>query len=460
VSATDSHWPAWLRRHTGVELLGEPSLFFARLTIALSLFAILFVGGWNAKNYPLSLGYDAQPNAAYIHILLDEHHIPRPDQSGEANQLPAYYLLAGIAARLGNEFTSWQDTRDTPGFPEESYRGAQIFNVLLVFLTALCVLWLARVVAPARPWVWAASVGFFAFLPVVSKTEAMLHPENLNMLAAAAAVASATTILVRRQLTIRLVACLAGSVAVGLATRSSTVFVVLALILGFAIATRDALLRRSPALRRLGIGLAVLAIAGSIGVSYAKVQNHRIDRYASRANFFALSGEVFTSPWRSHFLNEAAPTTYADLWGDWFGAFSWSVYDGAPSKPAQRLLKDQSVIGVLPTGLAVAGWLGVLWLTFRRRRNELAVLALLPVVATTGYLIRSWLALTADGDLLKATYLVNTAPVWAVCFGLATTWLASKSRLTRYGLVALFAAFAILELRFTMYGIRAGHPIF
>ena len=70
------------------------------------------------------------------------------------------------------------------------------------------------------------------------------------------------------------------------------------------------------------------------------------------------------------------------------------------------------------------------------------------------------IALTHDGDLLKALYAVNSAPVWAVCFGLATAWLASKSRLARYGMIVLFAIFAVLELRFTMYGIRDHHPIF
>jgi hypothetical protein len=460
VSAAESHWPAWLRRRTGVEFLGPPNLFFARLTIALSLGAILYVGLWNAAKYPLSLGYDAQPNAAYIHILLDEHHIPRPDQSGEANQPPAYYLVAGVAARLGHKIFGWHETETYPGFPEASFRGALYLNVLLVFLTALCVLWLARAVAPERPWVWAASVGFFAFLPVVSKTEAMLHPENLNMLTAAAAIASGTTILVRKRVTVVLAACLSLSVAVGLATRSSTVFVLVTLALGFTLALGGALLRRSPQWRRVAIAFVAVAILVSAGLSYGKIRNHRIDRYASRANFFNVSGEVFSAPWRSHFINEAFPTTYSDMWGDWFGAFSWSVYDGAPSKPTQSILKDQSVIGVLPTGIAVAGWLGVLWLTFRRRRRELALLALLPLVATTGYLLRSWLALTADGDLLKAAYLVNTTPVWAVCFGLATAWLASSSRLARYGMIALFAAFAVLELRFTMYGIRDGHPIF
>jgi hypothetical protein len=47
-----------------------------------------------------------------------------------------------------------------------------------------------------------------------------------------------------------------------------------------------------------------------------------------------------------------------------------------------------------------------------------------------------------------------------LCFGLGTAWLASRSRLARYGMLVLFAVFAVLELRFTMYGIRDGHPIF
>ena len=95
-----------------------------------------------------------------------------------------------------------------------------------------------------------------------------------------------------------------------------------------------------------------------------------------------------------------------------------------------------------------------------RARRELAPLALVPLIAVGGYLYRSYISLTHDGDLLKALYAVNSAPVWAVCFGLATAWLASKSRLARYGMIVLFTIFAVLELRFTMYGIRDHHPIF
>jgi 4-amino-4-deoxy-L-arabinose transferase-like glycosyltransferase len=481
VSAAESQWPAWLRRRTGVEFLGPPNLFFARLTIALSLGAILYVGAWNAAKYPISLGYDAQPNAAYIHVLLDQHHIPRPDQSGEANQPPAYYFLAGIAARLGNEFTSWHDTSTFPGFPEASYRGAQIFNVLLVFLTALCVLWIARVVAPTRPSVWAASVGFFALLPVVSKTEAMLHPENLSMLTSAAALAATTHMLVRRTFSRRLLGLLAFSLVLGLATRTTMFFTVLAIGIGAAAALLVPELRNKVPWRRLGVLLGAIVALATPWVAYRAIVNHQgpltntsqilhaalhpgthslSDTLTSHSRFFVVAEpSVFTSPWRSNYKNEALPQTYTEIWGDWFGAFAWSENIGPPSNAAQRVLKDQSYLGVLPTALAITGWLVLCWIAFRRRR-ELIVLAAMPVIGVGGYLYRSWVTLTHDGDLFKATYALNTVTVWALAFGLATAWLASRSRLTRYGMIVLFAVFAILELRFTMYGIRDGRPIF
>jgi hypothetical protein len=461
VSAADSQWPAWLRRHAGVELLGPPRLFFAWLTIALSLLMIVYVGAWNAAKYPIVLGYDARPNIEYAHFLLDKHRLPTPAESGESNQPPAYYFIAGVASRAGHEIFGWLEARPfTAQLPEASYRGAQILNVVLVFLTALCVLWLARVVAPDRPWVWAASVGFFAFLPVVSKTEAMFHPENLNMFTAAVAVASGTTILVRRRLSRSLVLCLVGSLALGLATRASALFVVLTIALAAAITLGGSALHWSKTARRLTIGLVIIAIAGSIVGGLGVIRHHRADPEASDANFFSLSvSEVFSQPWRSSFKNQALPETYTDIWGDWFSGFSWSSYNGTPSPATQRILKDQSIIGVAPTLLAIAGWLGLCWAAARRRR-DLLILALLPLVATTGYLVRSWLALTKDGDLFKATYLLNVAPVWALCFGLAIAWIAARSRLARYSMVVVFAIFAVLELRLTMYGIRDGAPIF
>ena len=481
MSAADSQWPAWLRRHTGVELLGPPRLFFAWLTIALSLMMIVYVGAWNAAKYPIVLGYDAQPNAAYAHILLDQHHIPTPEQSGESNQPPAYYFIAEVAARAGHEIFGWLEARPfTAQLPEASYRGAVILNVVLVFLTALCVLWLARVVAPDRPWVWAGSVGFFAFLPVVSKVEAMFHPENLNMLCSAAAIASLTHMFVRRRFRLRLMILFGLAVGLGLATRLSMIFVITALIVGSGIAITDPRIRRLFPWKRVAVVAGVVVLLAAPWVAYRGIvqhsgpfnqtstfvhaalhpsQNLLADKGTSHAAFFDFSPSVFTTPWRSNFKNQAASETYVEIWGDWLGNFAWSPYDPAPSAAAQRVLKDQSYIGVLPTALAVVGWLALLWRASRRER-ALAPLALLPIFAVGGYLFRSYVALSHDGDLLKAAYALNSAPVWALGFGVATAWLATRSRLARYGMVALFVVFAVLELRFTMYGIRDGVPIF
>ena len=480
MSAATSEWPGWLRRRTAVELLGPPRTFFAWLTIALSLLAIVYVGAWNAAKYPVPLGYDAQPNAAYMHVLLDQHHIPRPDQSGESNQPPAYYFFAEIAARAGHEIFGWLEARPYAELPEASYRGAQIFNVVLVFLTALCVLWLARVVAPDRPWVWAASVGFFAFLPVVSKTEAMIHPENLNLLCSAAATASLTHMYVRRRFSRRLIGIFTLSIALGLATRLSMIFVVVALLCGTFVALREPSIRLLFPWRRVAIVVGVVVVLATPWVAYRGIVQHSgplnatsqllhaalhpqahllADRATSHKEFFHLSPQIFSAPWRSNLKNEAFGETYVEIWGDWLAAFAWSAYDAAPSHDAQRILKDQSYIGVLPTLLAVAGWLWLLYLGFTRNR-ALAPLALLPIFAVGGYLYRSYVALSHDGDLLKAAYAVNSAPVWALAFGIASAWVASRSLVLRYGMIVLFAVFAVLELRFMMYGIRDGHPIF
>lgn len=481
MSAADNQWPAWLRRHTAVELLGPPRVFFAWLTIALSLLMVVYVGAWNAGNYPIALGFDAQPNAAYMHVLLDDHRLPRADESGEANQPPAYYLLAGVAARLGNKFTSWKDTQNTPGFSEESYRGGQVFNILLAFLTALCILWLARVVAPGRPWVWAASVGFFASVPIVLKTEAMLHPENLSMLTSAAALAATTHMLVRREFVPRLLVLLGASITIGLASRSTMVFTVIAIAIGIGVALSRRDIRSHVRWRRVGMILGAIAVLALPWIAYRGIVLHQgplnrtgalldaalhpgthslSDSLTSHDHFFKIwEPAVFTTPWRSNYKNEALPQTYTEIWGDWFGTLAWSANVGPPSAAAQRVMKDQSYIGLVPTALALFGWLALCWIAFTRRR-ELAVLAVMPIIGVGGYFYRSWVTLTHDGDLFKATYVLNTVSVWAIGFALATVWLGTRYRLARYGMAALFVVFAILELRFTLYGIRDGKPIF
>jgi hypothetical protein len=160
------------------------------------------------------------------------------------------------------------------------------------------------------------------------------------------------------------------------------------------------------------------------------------------ASFYVDPGlpDVFASPWRPHFLNRAIPTTYSELWGDYFGVWSW---EGRGEPAAKGALRLQSVVGLLPTLLAVGGLVALL----RRRRW---LVALVPVLGLVGYGFFTVAYPTADGDVLKASYMLTTATAWALCFGYAVDVLARRRRLG-LALAAVLASSALVELPFLLY---------
>jgi hypothetical protein len=306
----------------------------------------------------------------------------------------------------------------------------------------------------------------------------MFHPENLNMLASAAAVAAGTHLLAGRGHRKLVAGLMVLALVVGLATRVSTVFTLGVIVVAFLAASLSRRTRRHLSLSRAALLIALVATIGGAAIAVQTVVFHRqpfgtavniVDQALHpstsqgaiyRAPFFHVSYKgPFTAPYRANFNNEAVTQTYTEIWGDWFGAFAWSAYSGQPTPEAQTVLKDQSYIGLAPTFLAVAGWLVVVGAALSRRR-ALLIMALMPVVVLTGYLYRSYLILTSDGDLFKASYVLTTAPVWAVCFGLAVGGAGRRSRILAAGFAVLFATFAVLELRFMLYGLRDHHPIF
>ena len=92
-ASTRAVWPSWARRRFYVDGLGEPGLFFARLAICLAFVMIAYVGIWNAKWYPIPLGYDAQGDVNYAHVVLHDHRLPTATESNEYKQPPG--LLRG-----------------------------------------------------------------------------------------------------------------------------------------------------------------------------------------------------------------------------------------------------------------------------------------------------------------------------------------------------------------------------
>jgi hypothetical protein len=106
-------------------------------------------------------------------------------------------------------------------------------------------------------------------------------------------------------------------------------------------------------------------------------------------------------------------------------------------------LRVQAWVGLLPTLLAVGGWLALLW-----RRNWLV--ALVPLLGFLGYAYFTIAYPTKDGDVLKASYMLTTATAWALAFGYAVDRL-SRRRALGVALAVMLVASAAAELRFLVY---------
>ena len=153
------------------------------------------------------------------------------------------------------------------------------------------------------------------------------------------------------------------------------------------------------------------------------------------ARFYVGLGlpDVVTHPIRPHFRNEGIPTTYSEVWGDYFG-----VWRGSRER--------QSILGLLPTLLALVGW-AVLLARSRRVPARLPA-ALLPGLGILGYLYFTVSYPTPDGDVLKASYMLTTAPAWALAFGYAVDRLPGRTRLI---VASILAASALASLPFLLY---------
>jgi hypothetical protein len=427
-----------------------------RATVAGLLAVFLLVGMVNAFSYPTEIGYDAEHHKTYISTLFDERRLPDESESRAYYKPPAYYVLAGSARWLGQRLAL-----------EEPYRAAQLLNVGLAALAAVLVFATARRLWPADRPLHVLALGFFAFVPGLLKLTAMIHPAVLGILAAAAAVYLTALILLAARFRPLLAGLLAAVLILGVLSLSQVLFAYAAVVVALLIVAVRNVSQRRAALGTLAVVVLVPALLAApwyvpSSDRVAPTVSAALDRgpaevLSSRPlwSFLSLGApEIATQPVRPHYPNRVIPTTYSDLWGDYFGHFAWSV-DRAPPLADLRL---QMLVGALPTALALAGWLALVVLVARRRVASGAAcvpLVVLPVVALAGVLLH-WLASPSDdGDLLKGTYMLTAAPAWALAFGLASSRLAGgrRSRVLVFGFLLLALA---ADVRFLLYGDRLG----
>ena len=396
--------------------------------VAIAL-AFVVVTGWNAAKYPSGLGYDVEQHEQYADLLIHHAEIPGSGSRSEYYTPPGFYALAGIATVIGEHVHA--------GDPHKLAQGLN----WLVLLAAAWVLWLlARELFPGRRWLQVAALGFFCFLPVVLRVGAMFHPEPLSLLLSSVALLLAARILGRRDS--RLTSALACGVVLGLGqlVRAFSLWTFAAVVIAFLVA-------RVPWRMLAVVVVATAVVASPWYIRQAvKYGNPVFDRptpstpiYDRRpARFYAGLGlpAVLTDPMRPHFVNEAIPTTYSEVWGDYFG-----VWRGNRER--------QSFLGLVPTLLAVVGWVALL--AAARRVPARLPVALLPGLGILGYLYFTVSYPTPDGDVLKASYMLTTAPGWALGFGLACDRIAARGRGWAVALCIVLVTIAVLSVPFLLY---------
>jgi hypothetical protein len=102
------------------------------------------------------------------------------------------------------------------------------------------------------------------------------------------------------------------------------------------------------------------------------------------------------------------------------------------------------LFGIVPTALALVGWLVLLVRSVRRLEGAFLLPALLPLAGLAGYLYFTIGWPTHDGDVLKPTYMLTTMPAWALCFGFAVDRF-GRSRLLLVALAMLLLPFAVYK---------------
>lgn len=443
-------------------LRSEPGWY--RAAVAGLLAGLALVVSWNAYAVDPKRGYDGAAHIEYADVVTKEWRLPGKEVRGYYNP-PLFYALAGVSNRFGEAALGVA--------PAEKL--TQGWNALLLIAAAALLLYVARLVFPRRRTLHVATLGFFCLVPVTTRTAAMFHPEPLDLFLSLAGLALAAGMLIRRRFGWR--PALALGVVLGLAQLSRTFGIYASASVG-TVFLLAALWNYAPR-RGLLRALAVAALAAAVVTApwyvrqAVRYTNPIFDQSTVNKpfwerrplSFYVDPGlpELFTRPVRQSYLNRLAPTAYSELWGDYFGIFEWnSTHQTQPNRGQLWDMRAQSVVGLLPTLLAIAGMLALLRRGFLRRgigRDPApALFAAQMVFGLLGFLYFAIGYPTPDGDVIKATFMLAAAPGWALGFGLGAEWALrriGKRPLGRFYFVAALVAMALVDVRFLVYG----HPL-
>ena len=428
----------------------EPGVRTYRLALAAVLAAEAALLAWNAWHYDWLRGYDAYAGDRYADILWKEHRLPSTSESGVWHTPPLWFALAGALRRLATE-VDWSPAQ----------RPGQLLAAAAGLAVSVLVLLLARQLWPERRGLHLVALVLTASSPVLVRASAMYHPETL-----AVALATGGMLVAVRGLRVGWTpwTSAGAGVLLGLAclTRAWALPVFLAVVVAAALDAWRA---------RRGAPAMVLASTAAIVLAPWLVNQQLAHGSALAFNRPAPTGSILTRrpvdfylgprvlraldrPVTPLFRNELVPHLYADWWGDW--ALTWD--SPPPPTPAEvlpsRVVAErarQSLAGIVPSVIALAGVVSLALLAGGRRSPALAVLPLAAAAVALAYTAFAVRYPSSDGDTIKATYLLMVLPAAALgaAFVLDTLWPRGRESrlvgaLALAGLVAVQVPFLVL----------------
>jgi hypothetical protein len=419
-----------------------------RAVIALVCLVVI----WNTHFYRGPGGYDGSAHLAYASGLM-HGHLPSQGQP-EYWSPPGFYAVAGVLW----SFAGWLHFRDVSD-------PVQLFNGALVVATALITFRLACLLFPRRTVLHLVALGFFALLPVVTRLAAMFHPEPLSLFLSTLALFLAARLIVHRRFELGPSLALGFVLGAGQLVRAFSLWTFAVVVITFALAAAAGYAPRRTMLRSLLVViLATTVLAGPWYVFQTTRYSNPVFAQPQPANpIWARRPVAFyvglpltalaSTPFRPHFKNQLLPMVYADLWGDWFGYFAWGR-GRPPGPPARIRLILQDLVGLVPTLLALAGFVTLLARVLGRRlfvvEPAQALAPLLIVSSILGFLYFTVSYPTADGDVIKPSYMLTAAPAWALAAGYAADriW---RFRRIRAALIAVLAVSIPIDAEFLFY---------
>ncbi len=334
---------------------------------------------------------------------------------------------------------------------------------LIALACGIGLIWVSGLIArelwPANPRRALAAGAFVAAYPVVYRMSILFHPEVPFAFLCALAILIFLRA-ARRGWPTRLGWLLGGACAAAALTRQPAALVIVCL--GSAALATGGRPARS-FLLRAAIPIALLAgpwwgyaayrwhnpLQSNLELAPAKMLP------SEPASFYLAAplASLVLHPYRPNFGNELLPKLHSDLWSDWYGALERQWL--APTRVERVTASTQSVLGFFGDALALAGLAALAipaGLRALRRRAltgaggpaelGLGLLAFVALAALAAFVVTIVRFPQSGGDPIKSSYLLFTAPCWAI-FSVAA-WAEVRRRWRRVN--ALLVAVAVLFL--------------